>query len=224
MIATRKARMTPLPLLHALPLFPLGTVLFPDGLLPLRVFEVRYLDMVGKCHKAGVPFGVVMLTRGSEVRVAGAASEQFAEVGTLATIRQLETPQAGLMQVECLGTQRFRVRASELQKHGLWTAEVEALADDAPLQIPADLQHVADALRRLIRTLEERKRMENRADVRLPIAEPYRLDDCGWVANRWCELLPLQPAQKQRLMELDSPLMRLEVVSDLLARSGIAAP
>ena len=74
---------SPPPLL-ALPLFPLGTVLFPGGLLPLRIFEVRYLDMIGRCHKAGLPFGVVGLTQGSEVRVPSAQAEQFASIGTTA--------------------------------------------------------------------------------------------------------------------------------------------
>lgn len=208
-------------LLSSLPLFPLGTVLFPGGFLPLRIFEVRYLDMVGKCHKAGAPFGVVSLTYGTEVRLPGAAAERFAPVGTLAQIRDFDAPQAGLLQIECVGTQRFRVRSSELQKYGLWAAEVERLADDLPLEVPEDLRPVADALRRLVDTLEERKRMEADDDLRLPIAAPYRFDDCGWVANRWSELLPLEPEVKQRLMELDSPLMRLELVSDLLARTGI---
>ena len=214
--------MTTQPLLSSLPLFPLGTVLFPGGLLPLRIFEVRYLDMIGKCHKAGSPFGVVSLTQGSEVRRAGAEAESFAALGTLAAIREFETPQSGLMQIECIGTQRFRIRSSELQKYGLWTAEVESVPDDVALEVPADLQHTANALRRLVDTLEERRRMEGDESVRLPIAQPYRFDDCGWVANRWCELLPMQPELKQRLMELDSPLMRLELVSDLLARTGIA--
>ncbi|MDM0104747.1 LON peptidase substrate-binding domain-containing protein [Variovorax sp. J22R24] len=214
--------MTTQPLLSSLPLFPLGTVLFPGGLLPLRIFEVRYLDMIGKCHKAGSPFGVVSLTQGSEVRRAGAEPESFAAVGTLAVIREFEMPQSGLMQIECVGTQRFRVRSSELQKYGLWTAEVDSVPDDIALEVPKDLQHTADALRRLLDTLEERRRMEGDQSVRLPIAKPYRFDDCGWVANRWCELLPVQPELKQRLMELDSPLMRLELVGDLLARTGIA--
>jgi Lon protease-like protein len=126
------------------------------------------------------------------------------------------------MQIECIGTQRFRVRSSELQKHGLWTAEVEAIAADVPLAVPADLLPAADALRRLVDTLEARRRQEQQEDLRLPMAEPYRFDDCGWVANRWCELLPMQTELKQRLMELDSPVMRLELVSDLLARNGIA--
>ncbi|MET3390799.1 Lon protease-like protein [Variovorax sp. 1140] len=212
--------MTTQPLLHSLPLFPLGTVLFPGGLLPLRIFEVRYLDMIGKCRKADAPFGVVSLTSGSEVRKAGADAESFAAIGTLAMIREFESPQSGLLQIECVGTQRFRVRSNELQKHGLWVAEVEAVNDDVALEIPDDLRHTSTALQRLVGTLEERKRAQGGAG-RLPIAEPYRFDDCGWVANRWCELVPMQLELRQRLMELDSPLMRLELVSDLLARTGI---
>ena len=195
-------------------------MLFPGGLLPLRIFEVRYLDMIGKCRKADAPFGVVSLTSGSEVRKAGADAESFAAIGTLAMIREFESPQSGLLQIECVGTQRFRVRSNELQKHGLWVAEVEAVNDDVALEIPDDLRHTSTALQRLVGTLEERKRAQGGA-VRLPIAEPYRFDDCGWVANRWCELVPMQLELRQRLMELDSPLMRLELVSDLLARTGI---
>ncbi|MDR6452090.1 LON peptidase substrate-binding domain-containing protein [Variovorax paradoxus] len=213
--------MTTQPLLHSLPLFPLGTVLFPDGVLPLRIFEVRYLDMIGKCRKADAPFGVVSLTSGSEVRKAGAEAESFAAVGTLAVIREFDSPQSGLLQIECVGTQRFRVRTAELQKYGLWVAEVEAMAEDTALEIPGDLQHTATALRRLVDTLEERRRAQGAEALRLPVSEPYRFDDCGWVANRWCELVPMQLELRQRLMELDSPLMRLELVSDLLARAGI---
>lgn len=212
--------MTTQPLLHSLPLFPLGTVLFPGGLLPLRIFEVRYLDMVGKCRKADAPFGVVTLTSGAEVRKAGAEAERFAAVGTLARIREFESPQSGLLQIECVGTQRFRIRTTELQKHGLWVAEVDAVPDDVALEIPDDLKHTATALRRLIDTLEERRHAQGES-VRLPIEAPYRLDDCGWVANRWCELVPMQAELRQRMMALDSPLMRLELVSDLLARTGI---
>jgi len=204
-----------------IPLFPLGTVLFPGGLLPLRIFEVRYLDMIGKCRKADAPFGVVSLTSGSEVRKAGAEAESFAAVGTLAVIREFESPQSGLLQIECVGTQRFRVRRTELQKYGLWVAEVEAVIADTAIEIPDDLQHTATALRRLVDTLEERRRAQGAEAVRLPIGEPYQFNDCGWVANRWCELVPMQLELRQRLMELESPLMRLELVSDLLARAGI---
>ncbi len=213
--------MTEQPLLHALPLFPLGSVLFPGGLLPLRIFEVRYLDMINRCHKSGAPFGVVSLTQGTEVRVAGAMTESFAPIGTLARIRELESPQAGLLQIECLGTQRFEVRQSAQLKHGLWTADVALLPDDMGVDVPPDLRHTGAALRRLIEAVEQRQAEDGADELRLPITPPFRYDDCSWLSNRWCELLPVPNALKQQLMTLDSPLMRLELVSDLLARNGI---
>jgi Lon protease-like protein len=203
--------------LTSLPLFPLGTVLFPGGVLPLRIFEVRYLDMIGKCRKAGAPFGVISLTEGTEVRVPG-GKEAFSQVGTIATISELETPQPGLMVIRALGEQRFRITSSEQLRHGLWVADVQRLAADMAVQVPDDLKGTADALGRLIQSLQQKAG----ADGRMPLNSPYRLDDCGWVANRWCELLPLPLQLKQRLMELDNPLVRLELVSDVLARTGIA--
>jgi len=204
--------------LQSLPLFPLGTVLFPGGLLPLRVFEVRYLDMIGRCHKAGAPFGVVSLTQGSEVRQPG-GSEAFAGVGTLATIDSFEQPRPGLMMIRASGAQRFRITSSDQLKHGLWVADVERMDADLAVPIPEDLQGTARALERLIQSLQQKAAG---APEQLPLQQPYQLQDCGWVANRWCELLPLPVALKQRLMELDNPLVRLELVSDVLARTGIA--
>lgn len=202
--------------LQSLPLFPLSTVLFPGGLLSLRVFEVRYLDMIAKCRKAGAPFGVVSLTEGGEVRQPG-TTEAFAQVGTLATLVDVENPQPGLMLVRATGAQRFRITASDQLKHGLWVADVERLTADVAVAVPEDLQPVANALQRLIQSLEMRADAANP----LPLLPPWKLDDCGWVANRWCELLPLPVALKQRLMELDNPLVRLELVSDVLHRTGI---
>ncbi len=213
--------------LFALPLFPLGTVLYPGGLLNLRIFEVRYLDMIGKCHKAGAPFGVVALTEGSEVRKPetkapagdGFAQEDFNMIGTLAAITDFSTPQPGLMVIRCEGTKRFEISQREKLKHGLWIANVIYLEDDQSVPIPHDLQSTADALGKLIKTLQQR------GDItaeQIPLLTPYRLDDCGWVANRWCELLPIAPALKQRLMALDNPLLRLELVSDILERTGIS--
>jgi len=194
-------------------------------LLPLRIFEVRYLDMVRKCHKHGAPFGVVALNRGSEVqRPAGEgpagdafANESFDAVGTLALITEFSAPQPGLMVIRCTGMQRFTVRRSEKLRHGLWVADVVRLAPDQEIPVPADLRHVSDALGKLIRTLQEK----GIAPDDLPMQPPYQLDDCGWVANRWCELLSLPLEVKQRMMVLDNPLVRLELVGDMLERSGI---
>ncbi len=203
--------------LQSLPLFPLDAVLFPGGVLPLRIFEVRYLDMISRCHKAGAPFGVVLLTQGTEVRRPG-TTESFSHVGTLATIGELETPRSGLMLVRALGGQRFRITASDQLRHGLWIANVERLANDMTVPIPQDLKNTAHALGKLIQSLQ----LKTGAPGQLPLQGPWRLDDCGWVANRWCELLPLPMQLKQRLMELDNPLVRLELVGDVLARTGIA--
>jgi uncharacterized protein len=233
--------------LTSLPLFPLGTVLYPGGFLPLRIFEVRYLDMIGKCHKTGAPFGVVALTEGVEVRrpaspkaesagnasgeggPAGApgsappsgdgfANEAFNAVGTLATIEELTVPQPGLMVIRCTGMQRFEISRREKLKHGLWIADVARVPDDQSIPIPDDLQRVASALGGVIKTLQARAVPA----AQMPLQPPYRLDDCAWVANRWCELLPMPLALKQRMMALDNPLVRLELVSDMLERTGIA--
>ena len=204
--------------LSSLPLFPLASVLFPDGVLALRVFEVRYLDMVRKCHQTGAPFGVVCLTQGSEVRRAGAPDEQFHDVGTLAVIEQLASPQPGLITLVYKGTERFRITQRNHLVHGLWIASVSQLDRDLSIPIPEDLKKTATALTQVLHTLHARDALNPAA--KLPT--PEQLDDCGWVANRWCELLPVPMELKQRLMELDNPLVRLELVGDVLERTGIA--
>lgn len=202
--------------LKSLPLFPLATVLFPGGVLPLRIFEVRYLDMIARCHKAGAPLGVVSLTEGSEVQLPG-QREAFRDVGTLATIEHVEQPQPGLMHIHARGGQRFRIARRERLRHGLWVADVELLAQDAHVDVPGDLRGVAVALERLLANLRE----QGLAEDELPVQAPLALDDCGWLANRWCELMPMPADLKQRLMELQNPLVRLELVGDMLANAGI---
>ena len=218
-------------MLNQLPLFPLRTVLFPDGPLPLQIFEVRYLDMIARQHRSGEPFGVVCLNEGTEVLRAGAgpsgdgyASESFMPVGTLAKIVELVRPQPGLIRIECLGTQRFRVLTSEKQKFGLWVADVELLPEDATVPVPEDLVHTRRSLLQVLQSFQQTPLDANGASVELPLKPPYRWDDCGWLANRWCELLPLDPPAKHRLMSLENPILRLELVSDALGRMGLPAP
>jgi uncharacterized protein len=198
--------------LHSLPLFPLETVLFPGGMLPLRIFEVRYLDMIRKCHAAGAPFGVVRLKKGREVSAAG-IEEAFEPVGTLAAIRKLSTVQSGLRSVVCQGQQRFRVLRSERAKLGLWIAVVERIEDDQAIPVPPEHEPIARGLATLLAQLKARGVKD--------LPEPEAFDDCAWLANRWAELLPLQHELKQQLMQLESPLVRLELVGDALERLGV---
>ncbi|HTD06283.1 LON peptidase substrate-binding domain-containing protein [Undibacterium sp.] len=201
---------------RSIPLFPLRTVLFPDGLLPLQVFEVRYLDMIGKCIASQSEFGIVSLAEGSEVRKLD-GKEVLAPVGTVAKIDEWGKPQPGLIRINCIGGERFRILSSEQLKHGLWVAEVESLEDDHSIPIPQELQITADMLQSLITALQ--KKVGEGGE--LPMRPPYRLNDCGWVANRWCELLPIALTEKQHLLALDNPLVRLELVQDLLDQLGL---
>ncbi len=226
--------------LTALPLFPLQAPLFPGGLLALRIFEVRYLDMISRCHKAGEPFGVVCLSEGSDTRRRasgmadskptgdGFAREAFYPVGTLARITKFERPQPGLMMIGCVGAQRFRVQRSEQLKHGLWVADVELLDNDAQVPLPDDLRFTREALQGLVRnielSIEQGAEQRGEAGFEMPLRKPYLWDDCGWLANRWCELLPLQPELKHRFMSLDSPVLRLELVADTLGQIGFTLP
>ncbi|MEK9951652.1 MAG: LON peptidase substrate-binding domain-containing protein [Curvibacter sp.] len=205
-----------------LPLFPLQTVLFPGGVLPLRIFEVRYLDLIQRCQKEGAPFGVVCLTQGSEVRQAPAAGEAapvevFHAIGTLAHLEMYERPQPGLMLIRCRGGRRFRLLRSEQMKHGLWTGEAEYLDDDPRVAVPPDLAPVRVGLQRLLQHMQAQAQPGDE----LPIQAPLQWDDCGWLANRWCDILPVSPQLKQQFLAVDSPLIRLELVGDLLARLKI---
>ena len=198
-----------------LPLFPLNTVLFPGGLLPLQIFEVRYLHMIGQCQRNGTPFGVVALLQGEEVRKPGAdgpSAETFHSLGTLARIVNFAAPVPGLMQIQCVGEQRFRTVRHARQPSGLWVAEVTCIDPDPPMAIPEDLQVAADKLGSLIRLLQSRGVPAGD----MPFAAPYELEDCTWVANRWSELLPLEPALRQDLLAQESPVLRLDLVNDIL--------
>lgn len=216
----------------SLPLFPLNTVLFPGGVLPLRIFEVRYLDLITRCQREGAPFGVVCLTQGSEVRQPRRQAEPaqamnddfeqqaFASVGTMAHIMEVESPQPGLMMIRCTGGRRFRLTRREQLKHGLWVGDAQWLPDDLPVPVPPDLAHVKLALERLVQNMQATMSQTDAP----PLQPPYRWDDCGWLANRWCEILPVSPQLKQQFMQLESPLVRLELVADLLERLKISAP
>ena len=202
----QRLKVAPLP--DPLLLFPLQMVLFPGALLGLKVFEARYLDLVSECMRAGHPFGVVCLKQGAEAgRTAGAV--RLENVGVTAHIDEVDAQTSGILHLRCTGQQRFRITGAPTQReNGLWTARVEAMAQDAARSPGAAVIQSVSALAEAIKKLQQHDQ--------LPFAAPYRLDDAGWVANRWCELLPLPLAAKQKLMELGDPVIRLSLVDGFL--------
>ena len=184
-----------------LPLFPLSAVLFPGGPLPLRIFEPRYVDMVGRCLREGSGFAVVLLTDGNE---AGEAIE-FAEVGTEARIVDFDRLDDGLLGLSCVGQQRIRVLEAWRQPDGLNMGRVEDLPPDPALAIPEEYRHLAAVLQQILPQLGEAYAHVER-----------HFGDAGWVASRLAELLPIELTDKQSLLETIDPVARLEVLAPIV--------
>ncbi|TCS37004.1 hypothetical protein EDC30_105226 [Paucimonas lemoignei] len=201
-----------------LPLFPLQTVLFPGGVLPLKVFEARYIDMVRDCMKREAPFGVVLIKSGQEV---GKAAEPE-PVGCLAHITDWDMEQAGLLMLRTHGGERFRILETRKQADERLEARVEMIQADEPTQTVSDA-HVscATALKSVIETIEARGHAEEGDDFISPFAPPLQFDQSGWVANRWCEILPIPLKARQKLLELEDADSRLAIVHQYLQQHKI---
>jgi uncharacterized protein len=194
-------------------LFPLKSVLFPGALLPLKVFEARYLDLVTRCLREQQPFGVVCIGAGQEVGKDGA--QRFESEGALAHIDEVDAEGANLLRVRCRGGERFRiVGAARQERDGLWVADIETLPADETVTPDAELFPTVQALQQVIVSLREQQ-------GQVPFAEPYALDDAGWVANRWCEILPIPLAARHKLMLLPDPQARLRLVHEYLKGKGV---
>ena len=198
------------------PLFPLHNVLHPAGLLQLKVFEARYLDLMADCLRGGLPFGVVALRKGNEARSAADDGEvELEAVGTLAELIDVDSAESGILHVRCRGTRRFAVHAPSQRANGLWVAQTSLLPEGDDAATAADGDEAAVA-RRLAEAIDGLKQ----AGIE-PFLEPWRYDSAGWVADRWCELLPLPVATKQRLLEDADGGRRLAFVAALLRREGV---
>ncbi len=205
------------PFQQPLPLFPLRTVLFPGGLLPLKVFEARYIDLVSRCLREQQPFGVICLRQGDEVRAEGRGATKavkLEDVGVLATLGEVNADEPGILRVQCHGGTRFQLHGAPWQQDdGLWLGQAQALAADPAVPPPATLHAAVQSLAQAITSLK--------AQGHDPFIEPHQLGDAAWVANRWCELLPISLAARQQLMQLPDPVLRLQLVADFLKKKGL---
>ena len=184
---------------NSIAIFPLNIVLFPDGPLPLRIFETRYVDMVRRCMRETQAFGVVLIREGNEVGPA----ETF-DVGTLAKIVDFHQLSDGLLGLSCVGQKRFRIRARSRQGDGLNLAEVDWLAPEPVVAVPARHARLAALLKNVLPQLGEVY-----TDIEM------RLNDAAWVGHRLAEILPIPLPDKQACLELDDPIQRLDALEPL---------
>ncbi len=182
------------------PIFPLNTVLFPGGPLPLRIFETRYIDMISERMRNDAAFGVLLIKDGDE-----AGNSTSYEVGTLARITDWYQGSDGLLGVTAIGERRFQLVSAEQQADGLYIGEIELLPDEEAMVLPDEYQGMAKILKGVLNDLG-----------RLYESLQNNYDDAGWVTSRFMEILPIDLEQKQQCLEQADPAQRLKLVSELL--------
>jgi Lon protease-like protein len=191
---------------ESVPLFPLHSVLFPGSLLPLRIFETRYMDMAKACLKSGDPFGVCLIVEGQEVGAPAVPSP----VGCLARIAECDMEELGILKVLAHGLERFRVLAYEAGRSGLIVGQVERLTPEPAATDAPGLAECSDFLRKVIRGIGEAR-----------FAAPLAYDDASWVGFRLAEILPLRNDVRQKLLELTDAGMRLAVLHQFLKKQAL---
>ena len=192
-----------------LPLFPLSTVLFPGGLLPLKIFEQRYIDMAKTCLKEGSPFGVCMITRGDEVAPVRGGVPEFAKVGTSARIVDFDMP-LGILHVATRGEARFQVHDHAVEASGLITGKVAPIAPEPRLPLAEAFAPLAD----LLELVASRVGPQN-----FPAERDF--GDASWVGYRLAEVLPLPLHIKQSMLEINDADVRLKVLQQFLVQQGL---
>ena len=188
-----------------MPLFPLQAVVFPGGLLPLRVFEPRYMDMVTHAIAAETPFGICAIREGREVDV----SVTHHAVGTRVKVVDWEMPQPGILHIQTQALERFVIRATHSEHNGLLIGEVDDMGAEAALAVPDELAMCAEILHHIIEGLGE----EN-------FSQPHDYDNAVWVSYRLSEVLPLKLGVRQALLEMNDSVARLSFLADFLNKQS----
>ena len=186
-----------------IPLFPLDTVLFPGGELPLQIFEPRYLDMVRECTRSETSFGVCLILRHD-----GEEQARHAVIGTSARINDWYTQDNGLLGILTRGTRRFRISATSTRDNGLLMGRVEALRMEEPVELPLEFSVLATIVARYMEQAHEQ----------FPDFKPAQLENAVFVAYRLAELLPISSQEKQSLLEMDDVMERLAMLQRVLPR------
>lgn len=195
--------------MKTIPIFPLNTVLYPEGILPLRIFEPRYLDMIGECLKEQKDFGVCLIRNGLET---GKAASVY-EIGTTAKIVDWNSHDDGTLLITCIGQQRIRLLNQRVRDNQLVEADVELIEHEDDLDLPVQYQLFSDLLRQVVEKFD------------LPyVKEHEKYNDPYWVGCRLAEILPVELAEKQMLLEMDDPIHRLHQLQDAIEKIDLDPP
>ncbi len=195
------------------PLFPLGSVLFPGGRLPLRIFEQRYMDMAKACFKESGSFGICLIAAGEEVARPGEKPAEPHAVGTLAHIADWDMQQLGVLDIVAQGGDRFRLKRHWVEPSGLLRGEVELIESPPVLPVPGSYARLVPLLRAIIDDL-------GTTTPGAP-ATPHRFFDAGWLGMRYAELLPIPLLARQKLLEIEDSIDRLEIIYRFLDSKGL---
>ncbi|MCX7165141.1 MAG: LON peptidase substrate-binding domain-containing protein [Rhodocyclales bacterium] len=196
-----------------IPLFPLQSVLFPGGRLPLRIFEQRYMDMAKTCFKESGSFGVCLIARGEEVARAGQKPAEPHAVGTLAHIADWDMQQLGVLNIIAQGGERFRLLRHWSEDSGLLKGEIELIVAPAVLPVPGPYARLVPLLRAIVGEME--------AGAPHAPAMPHRFFDAGWLGMRYAEVLPIPIVARQKLLEVEDSIDRLEIIYRFLESKGL---
>ncbi|PAS94339.1 MAG: peptidase S16 [Candidatus Dactylopiibacterium carminicum] len=194
--------------LQRLPLFPLSAVLFPRSRMGLHVFEARYLDMIARCMQAESTFGICLIADGQEV----GAPALVHGVGVEARIVDWDMSVPNLLGLTVRGQRRFHVLEQMADKQGLVTGIVRWFDEPAVTALPVEYEPLLPLLQMVV------------ADAGEKIPLPHAFDDADWVGFRYAEILPIPPLARQRLLELEDPLLRLSIVQSFLKERGLLKP
>ena len=196
-----------------IPLFPLRSVLFPGGRLPMRIFEQRYMDMAKVCLKDSSSFGICLIARGEEVARAGQKAADPHAVGTLAHIADWDMQQLGVLEIVAQGGERFRLLRHWAEDSGLLRGEIELIAAPAALSVPGAYARLVPLLRAIIDEMAV-------GSPNAP-ATPHRFSDADWLGMRYAEVLPIPVAARQKLLEVEDSIDRLEIIYRFLESKGL---
>jgi Lon protease-like protein len=191
---------------ESVPIFPLQAVLYPGSLLPLRIFEVRYMDMAKACLRDKSPFGVCLIKEGQEVGTPAVPEK----VGCLARIAECDMEELGILKVKAEGTERFRIVSSEVNKSGLIIGEIEKHDPEEAAPDAAGFPECAELLAKMMTGIGTER-----------FAEPFRFDDASWVGFRLAEILPLRSDVKQKLLELTDASLRVAILHRFLKQQQL---